>query len=168
MAIYELYISPVALAKIKNGETPQFDRLDQMKIVRDSKSILALAFPIFWLFYHRLWFALGLYICVSVAFALFATTQLGQTLAILSIIPGIYLLLEGNTLIASNLLRQGWQFVHVVEADNPADAELRFLTLMLEQHQENSNLKTDNKPISQQAVMAPQNDIPEFGMFSES
>lgn len=128
MAIYEIYLSKAAKAKVEKGVAPDLSSLRHLKVVRDSKSIWALAFPLFWLIYHKLWFECAIYVCISIGLALFISTPTGQLLAILNIFPGLFLFLEGSNLVSAKLRHNGWEEVDVFEANNAEDATLKFLS----------------------------------------
>jgi len=95
--------------------------------VPDTKATLALFFPPFWLIWHKLWLPLMVYFCVIVAIMLLAFTSPGIAVSYLSILPGLYLLLEGYELVRKNLESKGWQFAGIVEGENKEEAEIRFI-----------------------------------------
>lgn len=167
MAIFEIYLSPTALANIDAGKAPELDRLDQLKTVRDDKSIYALIFPALWLVYHRLWIELGIYCCIAFSLALFFTTSIGQNLALLSIFPGLYLFLEGNNLLRTRLERNGWKHVAVTEAHTSADAELKFLLEAIDPKTSDTILGKVEITKGKTNLIHNNNDTPEFGMFSQ-
>ena len=118
MAIYSAYIAP-------DGRST--DTQTDFKLVSDRKAVLALIFPPLWLIWHRLWLELLVYFCVWAVIAALASWQPGIAVAYLSALPGFYLLLEGNELIRRKLERDGWEFAGVYDAENPEEAELRFV-----------------------------------------
>jgi len=74
-----------------------------------------------------LWLPLMVYFCVIVAIMLLAFTSPGIAVSYLSILPGLYLLLEGYELVRKNLESKGWQFAGIVEGENKEEAEIRFI-----------------------------------------
>ena len=141
MAIYSVYLPP-------QGDTS--DQIDTFRLVSEGKSTFALIFPPFWLAFHRLWLPLLAYAVVALAIAMFAATYPVTPALYLSVLPGLYLLLEGNTLIAAKLERLGWQFAGVVDGQTQEEAEIRFII----QNQENSNSSVPaENPISPKPQM---------------
>jgi hypothetical protein len=96
-------------------------------LIPDAKATLALFFPPFWLVWYKLWLPLMFYFCVIVAIMLLAFTSPSIAVSYLSILPGLYLLLEGYELVRKNLESKGWQFAGIVEGENKEEAEIRFI-----------------------------------------
>lgn len=167
MAIFETYLSPTSIAKLANGEEPQLDRLDRIKFIKNEKSVFALILPAIWLLVNRLWIEFGIYACVMAALTIFTTTDIGKAFALLTIFPGLYLFLEGNNLIASKLEREDWQMVSVIEAKNREDAQLRFLTRMIEEPHSIHYVKPSAPSINPTPKIWPKSKAPEIGIFSE-
>lgn len=174
MAIYEAYLSPLTN---EQGSATQFESLQSFKLVEDKKHILALIFPVVWLLWNRLWFWLAAYVLVSILFVLLSNTQLPIIGSIFSFALGLFLFLEGRTLIVANLERQGWHFAGVVDAPDVELAEYKFL-----ESQENANLSIDssvepiisvdeNSSLSNQtaksSIKSKMGDRPSIGIFSE-
>ena len=174
MAIYEAYLSPLTNDQ---GSAAQFESFQSFKLVEDKKHILALIFPIVWLFWNRLWFWLAAYILASIVFVLLSNSYLPIIGSIMSLVTGLFLFLEGRTLIVTKLERQGWYFAGVVDAPDVEIGEYKYL-----ESQENSNLSIDSsvEPIisvdeksslSNQAAKSPtkykMGDRPSIGIFSE-
>lgn len=111
--------------------TPPKDNLvhseENFRLVPDTKATFALFFPPFWLLWHKLWMALMVYFCVIVAIMILAFTSPSIAVSYLSILPGLYLLLEGYELVRKNLESQGWEFAGIVEGENKEEAEIRFI-----------------------------------------
>lgn len=178
MAIFQAYIAPqVNLI----GSLTQFDELSSLKLVEEKKSIWALIFPIIWLVWNRLWFWLAVYVLLSIFFILLTNMQVPIIVSLLSIIPGLFLFLEGSALITSKLERQGWQFAGVVDAPDVEIAEYKFLASNSfdDGGQENIDLSIDSsvEPIisvdeksnpSNQSKKPNLGDRPTIGIFSES
>ncbi len=165
MATYEVYASV-------NHRDVEF--------VRDKASILALALPGLWLLWNRLWFEFAVYLVIS--FFLIALGNVigngsgnalwAQTITLISLVPGIFVYLEGTSWIASRKIRRGLSIVELVDAETLEAAELKYFS-------KTSGLAGENK--SQD--FAPENlspttgasgvfrvsghDKPEFGLFAE-
>lgn len=177
MAIFQAYIAPQVNLQ---GSLSQFDELSSLTLVEDKKSIWALIFPIIWLVWNRLWFWLAVYILVSIFLFLLTSIQVPIIVSLLSIIPGLYLFLEGSSLIVTKLERQGWQFAGVVDAPDVEIAEYKFLASNSfdDNGQENIDLSIDSSVepiISVDEKSNPSNpnkkpnvgDRPSIGIFSE-
>lgn len=110
---------------------PPYDNLEHLeenfRLVPDTKATLALFFPPFWLIWHKLWLPLMVYFCVIVAIMILAFNSPSIAVSYLSILPGLYLLLEGHELVRNNLENKGWQFAGIVEGENKEEAEIRFI-----------------------------------------
>ena len=105
------------------GET----RFDGLMAVPDTVAIWALIFAPFWLWFHRLWWVLGIYLLLIIlTFGLLATPFAPASI-LLSGLPGLYLFLEGNQLRRDKLERHGFETVGVVDAPNERTAIERYL-----------------------------------------
>jgi len=100
---------------------------ENFRLVPDAKATFALFFPPFWLVWHKLWLPLMVYLCVIIAIMILAFTNPGIAVSYLSVLPGLYLLLEGYELVRKNLENNGWQYVGIVEGENKEEAEIRFV-----------------------------------------
>jgi hypothetical protein len=95
--------------------------------VRDGFRFLGFLLPPLWLLANRLWleallvFALGL--CLA---ALAESLGLGLVAPAFSLLLGLYVGLEGPGLKIAALRRRGWAERGVIEADNAAEAEIRY------------------------------------------
>lgn len=118
MAIYSAYLPP-------QGDTS--DPLMNFRLVSDAKAPYALIFPPIWLAFNRLWLPLGVYSVIALAIAMIAIAFPVTPALYLSFLPGLYLLLEGNALIAARLERIGWRFAGVVDGATKEEAEIRFI-----------------------------------------
>lgn len=101
---------------------------ENFRLIPDTKATFALFFPPFWLVWHKLWLPLMVYFVVIVAIMILAFTSPGIAVSYLSILPGLYLLLEGYELVRKNLENDGWQYAGIVEGENKEEAEIRFIT----------------------------------------
>lgn len=133
-------------------------------LIPDAKATLALFFPPFWLIWHRLWLPLMVYFCVIIAIMLLAFTSPGIAVSYLSILPGLYLLLEGYELVRKNLENKGWQFAGIVEGENKEEAEIRFIV-------DHGLMFAEQKPVvvSQQKTVMPNSGVKKntMGLFPE-
>lgn len=163
MTIYEAYLSPGTQQESAEGGLLHPDRLDHVRLLPDKKSVFALVFPALWLVWNRLWFELIVYMIFVTAIAVLGTTSFAQLAGIISIVPGLYLLLEGNRLIAAKMERAGWQLADVIDAENLESAEMRFFS---KRGASANKPQISNKPLLPQPSKLP-NDRPDFGLFSE-
>lgn len=96
--------------------------------VRDGFHLLAFLVPAVWLLWHRLWIEALAAIAVSMALsAAGSVAGFGHAAPALSLLVALYAGLEGPALRLAALRRRGWREWGVVEADNAADAEIRYL-----------------------------------------
>lgn len=123
MAVYEVYIPPGARVE---GPWPAQD----VRLVADNASLIALILPMLWLLWHRLWFWLAGYLLVAFFFNALAWTDYTGIAAVLTFLPGVYIWLEGPSLIASTLEVDGWRLVDLVEADSMDSARFRWMERM--------------------------------------
>jgi len=97
-------------------------------LVRDGFHFLAFVFPFLWLFFHRLWLeglaVLLLAMLIGVASSTLLASNAG---AFLSILVSVYVGLEGSAMRLAAMGRRGWREWGVVEADDSADAETRYI-----------------------------------------
>lgn len=118
MTVYNVFLPPDQdPAKLESG----------FRLVPESKSVLALIFPPFWLAWHRLWLALLVWLVIAAIIVLIGLWQPGPLIGYLWALPGFYLLLEGHQLVCNRLERSGWRYAGIVEAENPEEGELRFV-----------------------------------------
>ncbi|MFZ1814851.1 MAG: DUF2628 domain-containing protein [Rhizobiaceae bacterium] len=117
MASYLIHTQPVASSGPQHAP---------VRFVRDGASLLALVFPLVWLVWNRLWFALACYLIVVAALGSWSILANDPSATILSALPGLYFWLEGNNLIAEKLERQGWEQVAIVDASSLVEAEIRY------------------------------------------
>ena len=118
MTTYTVYMPPEG-----SHDNPE----EEFLLVPDSKATWALIFPPFWLVWHRLWLPLMVYLVLITAILMIALWSPSVAVSYLSILPGLYLLLEGYQLVRRNLENKGWQFAGIVEGENREEAEIRYL-----------------------------------------
>lgn len=102
--------------------------LEKTVFVRDSFSIVALAFPIVWLFWHRLWIAGGCAFALFVSVSAFAGDNLEYFWLILAsnILLSLSVALEGPALRMAALRFSGYKDRAIVEAENLEQAQLKW------------------------------------------
>jgi hypothetical protein len=171
MAIYEAYMPPAG----RIGGEPA-DALLKARFVKDALAPLALFIPFLWLLLHGLWLETIAYVLIAIGTG--AIMELGWPAIgfALSILPGLYLFIEGRELVAAKLRRKGWRLAGVVEADSKEAAERRFF--------ENTDLSTlpaaaapgsastqafhgGRDPWAKAAGVNDRRDRPEFGIFAD-
>lgn len=189
MAIFEAYIGPQVDFPINlDGSASQFDEVSSLRLIEDKKHIWALIFPIVWLLWNRLWFWLVAYILASIFIVLLTSAFFPIIGSIMSIVSGFFLFLEGSSLIAAKLERQGWQFAGVADAPDVEIAEYKFLSSnAFDNYGEgNKNLSIDSsaeptisvdeksnlsnqiqKPSTKSILKTNMDDRPTLGIFSE-
>lgn len=102
-------------------------RPEGTRLICDGFSWIAFILPPLWLLWHRLWFAAVLAFVVLGALSFVGEGQ-GLALAgsLLTLLVSFIVGFEGATLRAAALRRAGWTEWGVVEAENFADAEIRY------------------------------------------
>ncbi len=108
------------------GFKDDMDRYVQTSFIPEAKSLIALALPLPWLLWNRMWWAALFYLLITAILSLALATDLATLAFLLTAIPGIFLFLEGNELRRKDLMRDGWTFVCTVEGDDQQSAELRY------------------------------------------
>lgn len=94
-------------------------------LVRDHFSLLALIFPLFWLLWHRLWFAAAMAFIGFIAIALITSdVRLALAAVLLNALLGFFVAIEGSAWRIAQLQRHGYQFADVVLAQTREEAEL--------------------------------------------
>ncbi len=122
MASYVVMEPPAAAGRADGGE-------DRAVLVRDGFHVLAFLLPAVWLLFHRLWIEALFVVAVSMALSgIGSVAGLGSAAPALSLLVSLYVGLEGSALKLAALRRRGWREWGVVEADNAADAEIRYLS----------------------------------------
>ncbi len=117
MAIFLVYQPPAGVV----GQNPL-----AVRFVRDGLAPLALIMPAIWLAWHKMWWWLVVYLLIAIALVLFLDGPFAALAYPLSLLPGIYLLLEGSALIQRHIEHNGWRLSATLEAPNQAAAEVRY------------------------------------------
>ena len=154
MAVYEVYTPP-------SGSS---DSAEAARFIRDGNSLWALIVPGLWLLWHSLWLELAAYIALQALLIFLGNWGLAAVAIILSILPGLYLFLEGSRHLAARLVRHGWCLAGIIEANDLDSAEAKWFTAL----PQTAALATNQTPIK--ATGARSIDPlgrPEFGMFAE-
>ncbi len=106
-------------------------------LVRDGFHFLAFIFPFLWLFFHRLWLEGLVVLLVAMLIGIASSTLFDNNGgAFLSILVSIYVGLEGSAMRLAAMGRRGWREWGVVEADDAADAETRYMAALAEEADE--------------------------------
>ena len=122
MAFYTVLVPPAAA-----GET-QTDQFEKTVFLKDGFVVFAFLFTGLWLLSKRLWLAFAVFLLVWLALA-FGGRAVGLHplgLAMAQALIGLFLGLEGHTLLERKLLRKGWQLAGVVEGKDIGAVERRF------------------------------------------
>lgn len=96
--------------------------------VRDGGGFWGLVFPLFWLLWHRVWFAAAIVFGLTAAMSLLTETsgwQIAGWLGLFAIAIAVWL--EGGQWRVNALQRSGFVPVAVVNAVGQAEAEMRFI-----------------------------------------
>ncbi|MGY6709942.1 MAG: DUF2628 domain-containing protein [Rhizobiaceae bacterium] len=110
------------------------DAVEEAVLVRDGFHLFAFIFPFLWLFFHRLWLEGLIVLLAAILIGIGSSTFFASNAgALLSILVSIFVGLEGSAMRVAALRRRGWREWGVVEADNPADAELRYMAALAEE-----------------------------------
>ena len=159
MAIFEVYVPENATAQ---------ERALDARLLGERASILALILPFVWLAWHRLWFALGVYVLFTIALAGIGASDYAAAATAFSFLPGIYLFLEGNNLISAKWKLDGFHLADVVEGDTHENAELRWIARQ-QLTGNGQNLSGGKKPSGTVSGLnnTPVDDRAEFGLFAE-
>ena len=109
-------------------EPPLRDRAEKAVLVRDGFHVLAFLVPFVWFAFHRMWREAGIALAAGIALSIAGSFEgLGAAGSWLSVLVGIYVGLEGAALRIASLKRADWLEWGIVEAQNPTDAEIRYL-----------------------------------------
>ena len=123
---------------------PPEDGQERTVLIRDGFHFFAFLVPFIWLLVHRLWIEAGLALAAALAIgALGSLTGFGAVAPVLSLLVGIYVGLEGAALRVAALQRRGWREWGIVEADNPRDAEIRYVTGLAAEGSEDAPVAAD-------------------------
>ncbi|MCB1386655.1 MAG: DUF2628 domain-containing protein [Nitratireductor sp.] len=122
MAVYEIYLPPGA-----SHDRARQTGMENARAVADSASLVALFLPFLWLLWHRLWFWLAAYLLTVLFFNGLALTDFATAGAVLSLLPGIWVYLEGPNMIAQKLELAGWNLAGMIEAGSADSALLHWM-----------------------------------------
>lgn len=115
-----------------------------------------------WLAWHRLWFALAIYLLIGVLVLALLFTPYWPAALLLAGFPALYLFLEGNQLRRQALERSGASILAIIDAPNAEVALARFADEFAPQ-------TTPPVPVSTPSSAArPESDRPVFGLFAEN
>lgn len=110
---------------------PPRDRADADEIyVRDGFHWLGFLLPLVWLLWNRLWIETLVLLAVMLGLGLLGESSGSAEMIVggVTLLVSIYVGLEGSALRIWALRRRGYAEWGVVEADNRADAETRYLS----------------------------------------
>jgi hypothetical protein len=151
MAIYSVHLPPLSDRR---------ERLSKAVFIRDGFSKSAFAFGALWLIARRLWISALLFMIALIglwAGAIAAGLPLYAP-ALVSLLLGFLLGLEGSSLEAWRLRRRGWSEAGIVSARDEEEAERRFYDGRIE----------PPAPKRQEAAPAPARETPGvIGLFPE-
>lgn len=131
--------------------------------VRDGFSVIALIAPVIWLLWHRLWIEAFIALAAAAGLAALGTVAgFENTAPLLSFLVSIFVALEGPQLRVAALERRGLRQAAAVEADNAADAEIKYFA-----GQSTNAARTPKEPVKQPARVpaAPAVSGPALGLF---
>lgn len=101
-------------------------RLPVIEIIRDGWSLLAFIIPLFWLLWHRLWFAAAMVFLAGVTIALLIQMPVFALIGLpLNLLMGVFVGLEGHNWRIAKARRQGYRMIAAIEADSLQEAELK-------------------------------------------
>ncbi|EKF19007.1 DUF2628 domain-containing protein [Nitratireductor pacificus] len=105
-------------------------------LVRDGFAFLAFIVPFLWFLWHRMWLEAAAALAAALLLGTLGTVQ-GWSAAstLMSLCLSLFLGLEARGLRVAMLRRRGWRQWGVVEADNGADAETRYMTELFDEEQ---------------------------------
>ena len=159
MKTYSVYLPPDDANKPQTASD-----ISYAKFLVDGKCIAAVFLPPLWLIWNRLWWGFAVYLAFSAIISLLAFTDYREAIVFLSMIPGLFLLLEGHELIRQYWEDKGWRFVGVVHGRNAEEAELRYFEANENQANERgSDIVRKPESIAIETKPAP---IPSIGLFA--
>ena len=121
MAFYQVLIPPPGAGGLR-------EEIEQARVLPESFTWSAFLFGGVWLLLKRLWLAFLLY-GLAWGGIVYLQRQFGFSFAAVSLSHlalGVFLGLEGQSLIARKLMRKGWRLVDIVEAPDLSSAERRY------------------------------------------
>ncbi|RST88120.1 DUF2628 domain-containing protein [Aquibium carbonis] len=110
---------------------PPRDRVDADEVyVRDGFHVLGFLLPLVWLLWNRLWIETLVLLAVMLGLGILGETSGTAEMLVggFTLLVSIYVGLEGSALRLWALRRRGYAEWGVVDADNRADAETRYLS----------------------------------------
>jgi hypothetical protein len=112
-------------------------RAGKVAFVKEGFAWFALIMPALWLFYHRMWIELIVFLAVFVGLQFaFGFDELGQALfSWVALAITILFAFEANDLRGTNLQRRGYRFAGIVTGRGQSDAERSFFTDWLPQQE---------------------------------
>ena len=120
MAVFEVYGAQTPAG------SPGHDPDARLHFLCDGLNWTAFALAPFWLVVKGLWLEWLLWLAAMIALAFLASAGYLIAAWLLAFLVSLYLLLEGNRLVAWRLMRKGFTLQGVVEADGEETAELRW------------------------------------------
>ncbi|KQT85563.1 DUF2628 domain-containing protein [Aurantimonas sp. Leaf443] len=104
------------------------ERSAEALFLRDRFSVFAFLFTFLWLWRYRLWLAGAGALVLSLAFMAMeaGVPQLALPGAVLPVLLGLLVALEGPRLRAAKLAREGWRETAAIQAESRAEAEIRY------------------------------------------
>ena len=147
---------------------PPRDRADADEIyVRDGFHWLGFLLPLVWLLWNRLWIETLVLLAVMLGLGLLGESSGSAEMIVggFTLLVSIYVGLEGSALRIWALRRRGYAEWGVVEADNRADAETRYLSAQPEAApQEQRPLPPIRRGLAPELSKLAGNE-PELGLF---
>lgn len=137
-------------------------RPDTISAIPEAAAKWALVAPPIWLAWHRLWFALAVYLLIGALVLAMLFTPYWPAALVLGGIPAIYLFLEGHQLRRRALDRAGAVMLGVVDASSAEIAVARFLD---EHGMAEREPTTPSRPVP---AAARRDDSPTFGLFADN
>ncbi len=159
MKTYSVYLPPEDASKPQTASDNS-----HAKFLVDGKCIAAIFLPPLWLLWNKLWWGFAVYLAFSAIISLLAFTSFQNAIVFLSVIPGLFLLLEGHELIRQYWEDKGWRFVGVVHGRNAEEAELRYFEAYENQGSEQGR-EIVRKPQPNAIEMKPA-PTPSIGLFA--
>jgi len=96
-------------------------------VIRDGWSLVGFIVPLFWLLWHRLWFAAFGVFAAALTIALMAQSPQWAPLALpFNLLVGLLVGLEGQGWRIGSARMRGYRLADVIEAETQEAAELRF------------------------------------------
>lgn len=113
---------------LQHDDEPTAKALEKTVFVRDAFSIVALAFPILWLFWYRLWIAGGCALALFVAVSAFVGQNVSVfwLLMVFNILLSLAVAIEGSACRMAALRFSGYKDRAIIEAENLEQAQLKW------------------------------------------